>query len=153
MKTPDFAFINHNIVWAVTLCNECESSNISQRGACSTNTKHFQLNKSLFSFWTEYWWCGENEECNFLTAGKSNLGSLWKCAHSQFGMLALRPDSILSSFIFCHSFFYLFIHPFIHYLSAVLNKSVGNDENDDDNDDDDDDDDIYIMMKCVSVCL
>ena len=84
--------------------------------------------------------CGENEECNFLTAGKSNLGSLWKCAHSQFGMLALRPDSILSSFIFCHSFFYLFIHPFIHYLSAVLNKSVGNDENDDDNDDDDDDD-------------
>ena len=55
-------------------------------------------------------------------------------------MLALRPDNILSSFLFCHSFFYLFIHPFIHYLSAVLNKSVGNDENDDDNDDDDADD-------------
>ena len=65
-------------------------------------------------------------------------------------MLALRPDSILSSFLFCHSFFYLFIHPFIHYLSAVLNKSVGNDENDYDNDDDDDD--IYIMMQfCLFV--
>ena len=51
VKTPDFALMaNYNLVWAVTLSNEGESSNISQWGACTTNTKHFQLNKSLFSF-------------------------------------------------------------------------------------------------------
>ena len=31
---------------------------------------------SILALWAEYWSCEENGECNFLTARKSNLGSL-----------------------------------------------------------------------------
>ena len=42
-----------------------------------------------------------------------------------------------------------------HVLVVVVQPGDSDDDDDDDNDDedDDDDDDIYIMMKCLSVCL